>query len=184
MSRSEKIYYLAKSFYNSGCTRPKNMPKSLVGYVAHYTNLAFSVELGLKCLILILTGKLERNDHSIKNLFNKIPNQDNLGRYPKKIIQEYWAQRVKEINKMELVYSSSSIYENAHRSEFTNEQKKKHLEELLDFDRFLNESHKYYTKWRYIYDYDQFPEAGQMPELFEAVRHYLLMIKPELKEHE
>ncbi len=184
MKKEEKIFLVGKSFYDCGTTKPVPYPNKAIGLTPNFVNLCYAAELSLKCLIHILSGR-DEHGHSIKKLFEKIPDKDSFGNDPKEIIKEKWKKIGSEQLNLENHLVGSDIFGEYKEEPLNDFEKEEWKDRLLDFDSFLESSTSENLDWRYIYEDDNsFPARGGdgMDYLYTAVKEFLFEIRPEFRE--
>lgn len=157
---SEKVFKTAQIFEKAAAiltrefqrelerTGVTNLPAAII------VNLAFSLELYLKCLKIIETGSQPKKIHNLHNLYQS------LSPGSKTKIENYYEE-----------FIQSNPLAIAVKSEFKDIK--------LDIDTALSEADKAFIEWRYIYEFRPKGFSTGVGDAVKAVRRYILELKPE-----
>ncbi|MCK4814556.1 hypothetical protein KA005_02205 [bacterium] len=123
-------------------------------------NGAFSLEIYLKCLYFIETGKTLKNEHNLKNIYDKLTSdtRNRIKRHYGKLLSE---SKIKN--------HITKLMKNSYNTDIK-----------WDLENILTQSAKAFIKWRYAFEGNPgaFPAYG---ELRSALRYSIIEMRPDLE---
>ncbi|KAF0145487.1 MAG: hypothetical protein FD156_768 [Nitrospirae bacterium] len=125
----------------------------------YVVNMSFAAEVYLKCLYIIESRNIPKKyTHNLKELFYLLPKQT------RNIVKGYYDQ-----------YVSSDPMAQAVKAHMKSDQD---VGIDLGLDTVLSEASNAFTEWRYHWHEGKAKGFGEVPHVVEALRRYILELKP------